>query len=453
MKSNVRISTAVLVFSLLISFVPPSYAYSSSQNQDCSIDGFSISWSGPGADVIDICLTAVSPQASDGSVKLDFSITNKKAITYNLSFEPSANVSAILVTNGKDLFEILKQSAQKFNTQTAFFPFIGNSTIRLRASFSPDSHLSINLSKLGDNGEHAVGLVSLGLASVFTKIFGGIDIGKVVSQDPNSGIDFAAELLAKLNNVGFDLVGFTMKLYTGDVKGALGSLAKAVEDAPEVWASLLGISSDLIKQTAQTVGNLLKIITATTFLSDLIYAPGSGGLTVIRSAPAPTPTPILLSDTFYLDTKSSNAKSNITLINGQSYSVRITGTFSLWDDNTWKKGACSGTPEGSPMYPSQGVVNGPAGNDAIFFFAVPRGYDAATPQWCAWKLPSDADYIEFNTDDIKFYKLGPINSTYNKSHQYEYRIYGKGKPLKIMLTDSNYSDNRGRLKIEITPLK
>jgi hypothetical protein len=203
-----------------------------------------------------------------------------------------------------------------------------------------------------------------------------------------------------------------------------------------------------------------------TTLIDYIKYKGTGGPLIILSyVPPSPPTPIptlmpptstpiaipLLSETIFLDTRNSTAKSSILLVKGYQYSIKISGTFSYWEPDYWTVyGVCAGTPDTSPIFPSEGVTNGPVGQDGFYFYAFPEG--PGTTEICGKsKPPFLYGFIEISNDGGVSYFAPDPPLGFNKSHVYEFGVVGRGKSLLIKFNDSRYEDNRGQLKIEITP--
>jgi hypothetical protein len=171
----------------------------------------------------------------------------------------------------------------------------------------------------------------------------------------------------------------------------------------------------------------------------------------------PTPTvytPPLLGDLFYLDMRSKMVTSTITLADGHTYTLQFTGTFSAWDPYYWGQyGTCGGKPEPKPMFPSIGIGNGPVGEDPFYWFAFPGGPATKTFP-CAktiLKTPSADTFWKYSLNGgSAFAGYGPV-PPYNPEHTYTITLVGRGHPLILQQLDDYAVDNRGRIKIEITP--
>ena len=179
--------------------------------------------------------------------------------------------------------------------------------------------------------------------------------------------------------------------------------------------------------------------------------------TVTETATPVPPTPTATNtpfppETFFLDARTKQVKSNLVLERGATYSIQLSGTFSNWASSDWaQNGVCAGTtPEATPMFPSTGTSNGKVGEDPFYWFAFPKGGGSAGP--CG-KLtpPSPGDYLNFSLDGgatVSTYSPVPA---YTTSHIYTITVAGKGYPLIVFFYDSLYADNHGQLKIDIVP--
>ena len=168
----------------------------------------------------------------------------------------------------------------------------------------------------------------------------------------------------------------------------------------------------------------------------------------------PTPTAIttlLAPDTFFLDTRKKEAKSTIALADQHEYTIRISGTYSNWNGAYWAQyGICAGTPDKAPAFPIKGVGNSPVGQDAFYWYAIPKG--PGTKGFCGTFVPPSADqFLTFNTSgDTTFFAYTPAPA-FDANHSYVLTMMGRGYPLVIDLRDEDYSDNQGELKIEVVP--
>jgi hypothetical protein len=288
----------LIVSSLLVS--PPSGVMAVPLiGPGCTSERLIITEKGHGSGIADMCLKNITID-SDGTITADLEIKNKKAVFYNLSFVVSSGVS--LTLKGRNLFDILEETARKLGSKTALFPIAGHSTLTLpRIKLPPGGQLRFDLKKFGDEPIDALSLATFDLAAAFASVASGIDPGKAVSGDPETSSDFAAKLLTSLNNVGFDLAAFTLKLKNEDYRGALEALAKAIKDAPEILAPLIGLTNETVAQLAGDIAKLLDAIEVIPFIFDFFFAPLSGGFEIRH--PAPTTTAVDLA--FVIDTTGS----------------------------------------------------------------------------------------------------------------------------------------------------
>jgi hypothetical protein len=168
----------------------------------------------------------------------------------------------------------------------------------------------------------------------------------------------------------------------------------------------------------------------------------------------PTPTAIttpLPTETFYFDTRKKEVKSTVSLADQHQYSIKISGTFSNWNGDYWAQyGICTGTPDKAPVFPIQGLGASPVGQDAFYWYAIPKG--PGTKGFCGTFVPPSADsYLTFNTaGDTTFFAYAPVPA-FDASHSYVITLTGQGYPLVIDLRDDDYKDNQGEFKIEVLP--
>ena len=188
-------------------------------------------------------------------------------------------------------------------------------------------------------------------------------------------------------------------------------------------------------------------------------SPAQMAATLTPGLPSATPVPPtstaittpLPTETFFFDTRHKEVKSTITLADRHVYSVKISGTFSNWNGDYWAQyGICAGTPDKAPVFPIPGLGASPVGQDAFYWYAIPKG--PGTSGFCGTFVPPSADiYLTFNTTgDTTFFAYTPVPA-FDASHSYVMTLTGKGHPLVIDLRDDNYTDNRGEFKIEILP--
>jgi surface antigen len=153
---------------------------------------------------------------------------------------------------------------------------------------------------------------------------------------------------------------------------------------------------------------------------------------------------------------SSTASSNITLVQGQDYTITISGSFSWWDAGFWgvwtgsnASRVCGGRADNAPLYSSPGRTNGPVGNDPEFQFAYPygsQGCDNSDP------IPTRIRLFRFSLDGGSSSTwFEPIDRRFNTAHFYQYVVSGRGFPIIFSFEDSYYPDNYGPFEISIDP--
>lgn len=165
-----------------------------------------------------------------------------------------------------------------------------------------------------------------------------------------------------------------------------------------------------------------------------------------------------LIESFFYDFYYTSASSTATLLQGQNYTITITGTFSYWAPSVWGEwtgngttNTCEGKPEQQPMFPSPGRENGPTSNDAGYFYAYPiyTWQGEYTCKTGAQRL-GRSYVVEMSLDGGRSFRyIAPVDSGYNQSHAYQYRLVGQGYALEVKIEDVFYTDNNGMLKIEI----
>ena len=162
------------------------------------------------------------------------------------------------------------------------------------------------------------------------------------------------------------------------------------------------------------------------------------------------------SDEISFNPLNTKASSNISLEQGQSYTVSISGTFSWWEARHWgvwtgsnASRVCGGRADRAPLYSSPGRTNGPVGNDAEFQFAYPygsQGCDNSDP------IPFPIRLFRFSLDGGNAFSwFEPIDRKYNSAHFYQYSVVGRGHPIVFSFEDSYYPDNFGIFIITIDP--
>lgn len=154
---------------------------------------------------------------------------------------------------------------------------------------------------------------------------------------------------------------------------------------------------------------------------------------------------------FFLDTYSPGGTPTATgpiLKANVDYVVTVDGTHSSWSLAEWELGACAGTPEPEPKYPSPAGANGQVGMDAVWVFAAPNGSSR-----CAQTLPFKGSGVQISTDGgVNFSDLGGLTAGSGPSadHTYEYEVSGQGQRLVLRRQSGNPVNNYGRLRVEVS---
>jgi hypothetical protein len=129
---------------------------------------------------------------------------------------------------------------------------------------------------------------------------------------------------------------------------------------------------------------------------------------------------------------------------GDRQIAQVQGTMSLWARNSWSspRAAVCGPATVSPIFPSPGVANGPAGVDADRRFGPLIFKDKTT---CDGKV-SRARNFELTTGGT-FAKGTPLPSSDPATHTYQYALVGTGAPAQFRFYDPTSYDNYGILRI------
>jgi hypothetical protein len=144
--------------------------------------------------------------------------------------------------------------------------------------------------------------------------------------------------------------------------------------------------------------------------------------------------------------------SPVALTAGASYSVEVSGDFSLWAADTWTNlGACpGGTEESAPNLPSPSIVNGDTGLDAEYLYGAPNG--SAT--YCAngsftVSIPYARRALRFDLGSGNFAPPPhPQETTFQPGHIYHYLVTGTGAPLGVEVSKvCSY----GQFRVLVTP--
>jgi hypothetical protein len=132
---------------------------------------------------------------------------------------------------------------------------------------------------------------------------------------------------------------------------------------------------------------------------------------------------------------------------GHTYLVLVSGAVSAWGG--WPAVHC-GTAEPSSYYPSSGVPNEPAGDDAQFRFAVPLATGCPT-------LPKQTSLFQVDLGSGWFHPVGIAHPSkpskdYPKlklQHPYLFTFTGEGIAPQFRFIDWHPSDNSGQFKIVV----
>ncbi len=138
----------------------------------------------------------------------------------------------------------------------------------------------------------------------------------------------------------------------------------------------------------------------------------------------------------------------IVLESGRTYVVLVNGAVSSW--GAWPADHC-GTAEPSSEFPSPGIANEPAGDDAQFRFAIPLN-----PASCP-ALPKKSAFFQVDLGGGWFHPVAISNPTkpskvYKKlklQHPYLFKFVGEGVAPQFRFVDYHASDNSGQFKITV----
>ena len=164
-----------------------------------------------------------------------------------------------------------------------------------------------------------------------------------------------------------------------------------------------------------------------------------------------------LVDTFFLDTHVNSVSSNMPLQHETEYRVVVSGTWSLWNVGQWGQWSegnavkvCGGVAEESAMYPSPSVTNGIVSADAHYLFAYPNGspncHDGAP-------MPAILSSLRVNLGAGEEVIPEILTREINERHVYQYRVIGEGNPMHMRVSDPDFDDNYGQLRVIIEAKK
>ena len=139
----------------------------------------------------------------------------------------------------------------------------------------------------------------------------------------------------------------------------------------------------------------------------------------------------------------------VVLASGTSYTVKVSGAVSPWGSWTYRR---CGKPEPNSEYPSPGITNKPASDDAQFRFAAPR-YTGR----CVHPLPQKAGYFQVNLGGGWYHpiangepsKPSTDNGPGYQQHPYTFTFTGQGVAPEFRYVDYHPSDNSGQFKIVV----
>ena len=141
-------------------------------------------------------------------------------------------------------------------------------------------------------------------------------------------------------------------------------------------------------------------------------------------------------ETFFVDAKESGGGSSTMLLeSGVTYSVVVTGNWREIDDLS------GGVPD-SVLFPSPGEAVQDAGKDPETLYAGPS----------AGSYPAHGTAFQFNSGS-GFAHIEPVGGAVSSpvgSHVYTYEITGQGAVLSAKVVDTDYGDNNGLLRVDIS---
>ena len=132
---------------------------------------------------------------------------------------------------------------------------------------------------------------------------------------------------------------------------------------------------------------------------------------------------------------------------GKSYQLTFEGAFSLTSALDWATPTPCGALEPSATFPSPaGEMDGPAGMDAVYFFAAPSAF-------CPLPLPLAIPNTTISLDNGgSFIPPAAVLPPYNPGHVYSFVITGQGMNAAFRYSDVPTANNYGQIRITIEPL-
>jgi hypothetical protein len=140
--------------------------------------------------------------------------------------------------------------------------------------------------------------------------------------------------------------------------------------------------------------------------------------------------------------------SPIVFTEGTTYTVRVVGAVDPLGEYTYR--SC-GKPDIKSEFPSSGLPNEPAGDDAQFRFGEPRG-----PGKCP-HLPEKVGYFQVNLGSAWAHPVAngnpskpPKETKAGEQSAYTFTIVGEGAAPQFRYVDFHASDNDGEFQINVT---
>jgi|GEM_PF-6595514 len=139
-------------------------------------------------------------------------------------------------------------------------------------------------------------------------------------------------------------------------------------------------------------------------------------------------------DTFVLD-------------NGAHYDLEVTGSYSIWNSSEWS--SFCGDADSEPLFPSENAQStGSVGFDFLYLYALPIFR-------CAGRnLPERTSRMEISLDNgATWFPPSSCLEYNNVEHFYNFPITGQGFPIGIRHVSPQNSDDYGKLKFTVNPIR
>jgi Tol biopolymer transport system component len=247
-----------------------------SAQQQCSSQ-FDITYSDRGSEVLTVCLSN-EQVTSDGNISADVTLEAKTSLTYG--FLLSSENGVITGAPGSPMETFLR-------IRNRAIPLFGKWIMPLgRVSFSPGAHLRIRLDKIELVDDDAPMLLSYDVVTAFLLFTG---IGHIPNKPADVVPDIVESFLELLNNVGFDSAVFTQRLRANDWVGAMRSLARMFETAPDAFAAYFFehfnviVSPESVRNFGKKAGRILPLVGVVPLIRDLITKPRSVQVDIVAS--------------------------------------------------------------------------------------------------------------------------------------------------------------------------